>query len=350
MDCKSVRDRFSALLESELRLAEEKKVREHLGSCRNCQKEWEEFNRMMGRLHAFEEEEVPEGFLSEIQKKREERKGQKSRGWIWSLRSMKVPIQAAAMVMIVFFTLYLTKMSPFDMFQKKAVEKPEVLKSEVEKKEPILTEEERQKGTMLPPALYQKEDVSEARSSVADEKVREKNQFVQKRKEGEKKRLVLPLKEERVVAEPVRPKETAKAEPPYGEEKRREQETAVRVMAPHPQRSLREITLKISDRERAIFQVQELARQLGGEVAREDGDVLLASLPASNYAEFEKELIRVGSSPEVLKLMAQKERKDDLKFAAGAVSKESEEKGKELSSPMSLQEETVSIRIHLIPE
>jgi hypothetical protein len=93
-------------------------------------------------------------------------------------------------------------------------------------------------------------------------------------------------------------------------------------MTPLAKKTAREITLKISDRERAISQVQELAKQLGGEVVRENGDVFVASLPASTYAEFEKELAQVGFPPAAPKATVQKEMKDDLKLAAGVKSKE----------------------------
>src|SRR4030042_645860 len=208
MDCEKVRDQFSFLFEGELKPPEEEKVREHLAFCPNCEKEWKEFRQMMGWLHAVEEEDVPEGFLSELQKKREERKGKERRGGDRFFRSMKIPIQAAAMVMIVFLALYLSNMAPFEMLQKRAVEKPEVLQSDREKKE-------------------------------------------------------------MATAEPRRPKEMVKAEAPPLEEKRRESERVGKVMMSLAKKPAREITLKISDREKAVSQVQELAKQLGGEVVRE---------------------------------------------------------------------------------
>ena len=145
MDCQKVCDQFSFLFEGELKPPEEEKLREHLAFCPNCEKEWKEFRQMMGWLHTVEEEEVPEGFLSEIQKKREERKGKERTVGDRFFRSMKVPIQAVAMVMIVFLALYLSNMAPFEMLQKRAVEKSEVLQSDREKKGSILKEEERER-------------------------------------------------------------------------------------------------------------------------------------------------------------------------------------------------------------
>jgi hypothetical protein len=50
------------------------------------------------------------------------------------------------------------------------------------------------------------------------------------------------------------------------------------------------------------------------------------------------------------KATAPKEMKDDLSLAVGAKSKEPEAKGKEPSRSVGLRENTIFIRIHLIPE
>ncbi len=350
MDCENVRDQFSSLFEGELKPPEEEKLREHLGSCQDCEKEWKEFRQMMGWLHAVEEEDVDEGFLSEIKKKREERKGKERQGGDRFFRSIKIPIQAVAMVMIVFLALYLTKMPPFEMLQERVVEKSEVPYSEREKKEPVLKEEERQKATSPPPALYRKDYLSEAKPSATDEREGAKDEIAQKMKEEDKKLPAPPLKEEMATAEPLRPKEMAKAELPPLEEKKREREMVGKSMMSLAKKPAREITLRISDREKAVSQVQELAKQLGGQIVREDGDVLLATLSASSYGEFEKGLAQIGSSPVFPKATAPKEMKDDLSLTAGAKSKEPETKGKEPSRSVGLRENTIFIRIHLIPE
>jgi hypothetical protein len=254
------------------------------------------------------------------------------------------------MLMIVFLALYLTKMAPFEMLQKRAVEKPEVSFSEREKKEPVLKEEERQKATSPPPALYRKDYLSEAKPSVTDEKESAKDTVVQKMKKEDKERPAPPLKEEMATAEPTRPKEMTRAEAPRLEKKGREPERVGAVRMSLAKKTAREITLKISDREKAFAQVQELVKKMGGEVVREEGDFFLASLPASSYAEFEKELAQVGFPPTAPKAAVQKEMKDDLKLAAGAKSKEPEEKGKEPSRSVGLKEDTLFIRIRLVLE
>src|SRR5512136_1415102 len=120
MECEQVRDRFSSLLEGELNPSEEKAVREHLASCSECQRDFEKFEKTIRWLHSIEEAEVPDGFFSEIHKKMEDQKkigpmaGKVRPGWFNTLVRLKLPVQAVAMVAIVFLVLYLTKMLPVE--------------------------------------------------------------------------------------------------------------------------------------------------------------------------------------------------------------------------------------------
>ena len=65
------------------------------------------------------------------------------------------------------------------------------------------------------------------------------------------------------------------------------------VAAPKPPQ---EIVLKISDRDKAISQLRELVKQFKGEIVTTEGNRFLASLPASSFSEFEKELVGVSST------------------------------------------------------
>jgi hypothetical protein len=322
MDCEKVRDRFSSLLEGDLKPPEEEKVREHLASCDSCRKNWEQFNRTIDWLHSVEEEEAPEGFLSEIEKKREEREGKKRWAEVRFFRTMKIPMQAAAMVMILFAVLYLTKMTPFDTLQKREVGKSETPYSEAEKKAPILKEEEKQTVVPPPSSLYRKDYASEAKPSVSDVRGSGKEISAQKMEEQDVKLPAPSLNKERTVEQPSRLKEMAKAESPPQGEMRREARESLRVMRPPAEKRTHEITLKIRDRERAISRLQDLAKQLGGEMVREDENLFLASVPASVYAEFEKGLADIGSPPAAPQTAAPNEMKDNLSVAAGAKSKD----------------------------
>ena len=74
MDCEKARDRFSSLWETELTPFEEGVVKEHLSSCPECQREFDQFEKAMRWLHSVGEVEVPDEFLPELYKKMEERK------------------------------------------------------------------------------------------------------------------------------------------------------------------------------------------------------------------------------------------------------------------------------------
>ena len=142
MDCEKVRDRFSSLWEKELTPPEEKIVREHLSSCQECQREFERFEKTMEWLRSVGEEKVPDGFFLELQKKMEERKGKAisaeraSGRWLSFPLSLKLPVQAVAMVAIVFLVLYFAKMMPTEVYRlKDAKQTPSPLS--VEKKSGI---------------------------------------------------------------------------------------------------------------------------------------------------------------------------------------------------------------------
>jgi hypothetical protein len=292
MDCGKIRDQFSLLLEGGLKPPEEKRVKEHLVSCPACEKEWNEFRQVMGWLHSAGEEEVPDGFLSEIRKKLDERKGEPKRERAPFLRWMKIPIQATAMVAILFITLYLTRTPPFETLPKREIEKPG----------PVFSDS--------PP----------------------------------------PVQEKQIVVESPRPAERPKAETPPPGEHKREGERMGQEMISLAKKSAIEMTLKMTNREKAISGLQDLVKGLGGELTVEEENVLLTSLPASSYAEFEKGFIKIGSSFEGQGVTARAEKKDALSVPPRANMRSVEEKEGMPSSPVGVREDQVLIRIRLSPE
>ncbi|MDI7260198.1 MAG: zf-HC2 domain-containing protein [Thermodesulfobacteriota bacterium] len=350
MDCQRVRDQFSSMLEGELSPPEEEKAKEHLASCLECQKDWERFNQMIQWLHSVDEEEVPEGFLSEVERKMEMRRKKvpipEKEGWrgLHFPRSMKIPIQAAAMVMILFLALYLTKMTPFEMQQEKAVPKTEVSYLVREKKESVLKEEEQSKVTLPPPVSYRKDYISEEKPPVSDERRDAKEGIAQKMKEKDIEPPAPPLKEEMATVKTSRPKEIARAEAPPPEEKRRESDQVRRVMKTLAKKPIREITLKIKDREKAVSRLQDLAKELEGEMVREEENVLLASLPASSYSNFEKGLAELTFSVNSDKTIPTKDAQESLGLQTRTGKREFRKKDKEP------QEDFIVIRILLVLE
>ncbi len=89
------------------------------------------------------------------------------------------------------------------------------------------------------------------------------------------------------------------------------------------------MTLKISDREKALPQVYELVKQLGGKIMREERNVLLASLPVGSLSEFEKGLVQLRSPMAPQRLKPQKDEKESLNLSGKAKRGEIEGSGKE---------------------
>jgi hypothetical protein len=260
MECEKVRDRFSSLLEGELTPLEEKAVREHFASCSECTKDFKKFEKTVRWLHSVEEAKVPEGFLSETHKKLEERKrmglkaGKIRPGWFNTLVQLKLPVQAVAMVAIVFLVLYLTKMMP--------VETPHLKDSG---------------GIEAPLSMEQK------KASLA-------------------------------------------AKPPQ------------------------EIVLRISNPEKVLSQLHGLVKQFGGEIIKEEGHILLASLPVASFAEFEKEIGGLSSSKKTEQVVTQKKATEGFRPSPGVKRREVEEKDKELARSRADRESHIAVRILLIQE
>jgi hypothetical protein len=283
MECDKARDQFSSLSEGELNPREEKIVREHLASCSDCRKELGRFEKTMHWLHSVEEVEVPDGFLSGIYEKMKERKslsthGERARwrGFIFPL-SMKLPIQAVAMVAIVFLVIYLTKWTPFGTFHLKQVGR---------------------KTASLPAEREVGKKIDRAEPTVT----------------GETK---LPV-----------------ASAPTGAEQGGGIEKG--------------LVLKISDREQVIPQIRELVKKFGGEIEKTEGNLLLASLPAVSFTEFEKGMAGLSSSKKEDKLALQKGSAESLRVSPGVKRRELEEK--ELEKPLSDREGHIIVRILLLQE
>jgi hypothetical protein len=301
MECERVRDRFSALLEKELSPLEEKGVREHLASCSECQKDLERFHKTIRWLHSIEEAEVPDEFLSGIYRKMEDRKrkglpADKVRGrWFNYPLSLRLPIQAVAMVATVFLVLYLTKLIP--------VEGPH-LKDVKQAKAPH-SEAPQQPLPETPPL----KDMEQAKAVLQEEK-----------------------------------------KAPTSEPERMEKMPMAKEAAPLTAKPPREIILKTSDIEKGLSQVHELVQQFGGEIVTEEGNILLASLPITSFSEFEKELVGMSSSMKADKMIQQKDTMESLSFSAGAKRREVEGKDKESARPLADRESQITVRIRLLQE
>ena len=150
--CEEVRDRFSALWENELTPSERAEMKSHLSLCAGCREEFARFEKTLQLLHSVEEKDVPEDFLSGIYQKIEGRKVKDlpPEGTFWRWPNLpvrfKLPMQALAMVAIVFMALYLTKMMPGDLARMK----------EVTPSKPSLQEEKKTSAEIQTPAPEEK--------------------------------------------------------------------------------------------------------------------------------------------------------------------------------------------------
>ena len=332
MDCEEIRDRFSALLENDLSPSTESEVRNHLASCPDCERDFRQFQKTMNWLHSMGDVEVPANFLEGIYRKLEEGKrvspagpSPEKKGFHLPL-SLKLPVQAMAMVAIVFLALYVTRMTPMDSYR---------LKDTAQKEVPQMTARAPEAGKKRPQS--ESRAVEKEKAPTRDARVPEaKTELAakpEKRLPGASLDEVTPTvvvaapspqpapaapaeeenldstkwgrpplaKREVVTAESPRAKdeEVAKVSKPLLREEDEAKKVAaakVKEMVPETFRNPIEMVVRASDMEKAIPQLQNLVGQFGGEILKQEGNFLFASLPASRLAEFERGLSAMSSS------------------------------------------------------
>ena len=357
--CEEVRDHFSALWENELTPSERTEMKGHLDLCAGCREEFARFEKTLHLLHSVEEKEVPEGFLAGIYEKIEERKRKdlppERTFWRWPNLPLrfKLPMQALAMVAIVFMALYLTKMMPGDLSRMK----------EVTQSKPSLQEEKKAYGEIQTPASEEKKSDQLSLRKQADkiEKREVPGSLKEKAKTGTPERESkiaanepaaaasgIPARaRSNVTAAPATPKTEAErssqslAGKPEkmaeaGEALKQPEEKASgekpdlrpKAMTPSPVASPKdaeaplslsakmkkaegasvtretthpepkpsqELVLKISDQKKVLSRLQDLMKEWGGEILSVEENRLLISLPRFYLPEFQKELEKMGS-------------------------------------------------------
>ena len=303
MDCERIRDRFSSLWEKELTSLEEKEVREHLSSCSGCRKEFEQFEKTMQWLHSVEEVEVPDGFLPGLDKKIEERKtkatlGERSTGrWFGFPVSIKLPVQAVAMVAIVFLVLYLSKMMPTGVYHPKESRQTSSLPSPEQKSEQVLANKEAEverKVLQRPAETPPPKDLDQAETSAP---AKERPEASSPRMKAEAKKEEIPSPKSEIIAhQALDLKEQEKAKITSPEPEGAGKGLIAKEKSVVTSKSPQEIVLRISDREKVVSRLQELVNQFGGEMVTTEENMFVASLPTVSFSEFKKEVTRLGSS------------------------------------------------------
>jgi hypothetical protein len=357
MDCEKVRDRFSSLWEKELAISEEKIVREHLSSCPECQREFERFEKTMGWLRSVGEVEVPEGFLPELYKKMEERKraplGEKAEGrWFGFPLSFKLPVQAFAMVAIVFLVLYLTKMMPMDVDRLRDTRQPSVTLSEEEKSEQVLSQKEMEKerkGVSISPETPRPKDIEVAQAPVPREEKFEGTNVPPIKAEA-KKAEPPPSKTEIMAYQQIESKEVARAKATPLEPGKIEKGLAAKEKLVVASKPPKEIIFKISNRAEVIPKLQELIKQFRGEIVTTEENIFLASLPTASLSRFEEELAELSTPPQADKVIAKRHVVGGLKAAPEMRREEADERSKEPATLATDQESRTVVRILLIQE
>jgi hypothetical protein len=414
LKCEEVRDRFSALWENELTPSERTEVKGHLDRCAECREEFARFEKTLRLLHSVEEKEVPESFLVGIYEKLEERKRKdlpaERTFWRWPnlpLR-LKLPMQALAMVAIVFMALYLTKMTPGDLTRMK----------EVTESKPSLQEEKKAYGEIRTPASEKKssDQLSLQRRADKIEKGEFPGRLKEKAKPGMREREPTSVANEpaagasgitsqapsNMAAAPATPKTEAErssqslaGKPEKTAETRealKQPEEKVsgdkpdlrsKFMTPSPARRSREaeaplslsaktnkaegasivhettgpgpksspeLVLKISDRKEVLSRLQELMKEWGGEIRSVRGNRLLISFPGFHLSEFQKELGKMGSIAKAQERVDTTETPEKAVGGLGKKGKDSEEKDKESSWLEDSREGRILIRLVLEEE
>ncbi len=305
MECEKIREKFSSLLEGDLDPSAEKALKEHLALCSGCQKDFETFKKTMSWLHSVDEVEAPQGFLTEIYQKIGDRKRMgSSQGWVHRLRRMNLPAQAVAMVAIVFVVLYITKMIPMETPSSKKVDKP--------------------LAYYVPPEKMTDE-------TIATKDVGQKRPVEQQKAEPEGTSMA-----------------ESKAPPP--QEKKMDKIALAKESPAAATIPAHEIIVRTSDQEKALSELQGLVKEFGGEIVREEGHILLASLPTASYPEFERRLERMTFPQKAEPAAPQQVAPRALRTSPGGKEEESVGKGKELKRSMADQPSRITIRILLIKE
>jgi hypothetical protein len=413
--CEEVRDRFSALWENELSPSDQAEIRGHLDLCAECREEFARFDRTLRLLHSAEEVDVPEGFLAGVYEKLEERKrgglapAAKGRGWLNLPLRLKLPIQAFAMVAVVFLALYLTKMTPF--------ESPPRVKDATEPKSALLEQKKAPAETQTPAPQEKKLDqlsmrqqenrvkeeeasgrlkdaakvhTAQGESTMAADGSRAKApeppavapsdlpaapapplkgemksspSFAGKPAKIAEKGEALPRPEANVPEDKAELRSGVMATPSASGPKADESLRDSRLMAKKAEEASgaggtlfseakpsREFVVKVKDQKETLSRLEELMKRFGGKVLNTGGNRLLVSLPNSSLSGFESELEKVGSvRRKTASAMASKE--TAATSGESPVVKRRDAKGKDNEADSSVaKEDQVLIQIDLVEE
>jgi hypothetical protein len=360
VECDRIRDSFSAYLERELDPSEERELDKHLASCPACQEDLRRFSRSLDRLHAAGEVEPPEGFLSDILEKIENRRiknpsDKPPSKWFFMPPSFRLPIQAAAMVAIVFLSVYLTRMTPREELHPRVATGPKASVSlSQEKKDQVMVskETERERGLQRGP-----EEETKPSESFRSKEVASSAPVLSEGKKGGRPggQQVLAAKEEIAKDTELRPdisqqKPETKREMPATLAEMKKDQILVSKARDEIVKIDREVIVRTRNLEETFAQMNELVRQFGGVVSKKEGNEVLVSLPAASFQEFEQTIKGFTSSSGKSGARLPKERAGGVSALPGPVGFLSQEKSETGAGSGAEMEKRVIIRVLLLQD
>jgi hypothetical protein len=223
---------------------------------------------------------------------------------------------------------------------------------EEKKSEQVWSQKEMEKERRVletPLETPRSKDVDLAKAPVPSEEKFE-GAYVPQVKAEVKKVETPPSRTEIMAYQQIESKEAAGAKAPPSGPGKIEKGLAAKEKSIVASKPPQEIILRVSDRDKMIFKLQELVKQFGGEMVTAEENIFLASLPTGSFPEFEKELMGLSTPTQADKVIAKKQVAGNLRAAPGVKREEVDEKSKEPAKRVADQESRTMVRILLIQE
>jgi hypothetical protein len=113
VSCEQTRALFSELADAVLSVEAREAAQAHLAVCPDCQREWQSFRRMLALLHAMPRTRAPEGFVDRVLAAAEPaRRPRRLRHRLFVPLRVKLPLEAAALVLVAVGAVYLMQGTP----------------------------------------------------------------------------------------------------------------------------------------------------------------------------------------------------------------------------------------------
>ena len=252
MRCEEIQYHLSVYLEDEVAPAERRTIESHLQECARCRHELNLLQQTVSALQSIEEIEVPSHLTTAIEARVSTRKYPRRQNLISRLffpMHIKLPLEAAALILIALGAVYLYRSSP------ELAQAPR----------PLVATKEAPQGQAAAPISGGRQEADEVGALKRSAAKSESRPDVQEELEA--------LGEKNITFRDVR------------------KETAADAV-----RSLRELSLKTDNPSQAATRIAEIAKSMGGEIVEErEQNRLIVTIPAQAYPKFLAALRDVGA-------------------------------------------------------